>query len=280
MKWDDYEPVDHAWLNAQRARALLEVGRHEEAFDLAIETQRIHREAPLDITAAAIAGACALTSFRAAGWMHGNVGEIVQRNDNAPSWWRSQVFSYGLSDHLNGTFHDWTDDSAFPANDSAGANNRLLSAALMSSLAGDHDSWRGMTMSLGKHALVSCTWEDAPSTIAGYLSKLRRAGDGKSASRAAKRILNDGPVAAIGIAALQVNLQKSTRTSALSDLEFMTACADVLDQETADTTCTWVLQTLRNCKPYVLRTRPTFHIELRLFDLLRALLPVKSRVVV
>ena len=97
---DDYSSVDHAWLEAQRARALLEAGRQEESFDLAMKTQRIHREAPSDVTAAAIAGACALTSFRATGWMQGDIANFIERSDNPASWWRAQVRSNGLSAHL------------------------------------------------------------------------------------------------------------------------------------------------------------------------------------
>lgn len=159
---DDYSSVDHAWLEAQRARALLEVGQHEEAFDLAMKTQRIHREAPSDVTAAAIAGACALTSFRASGWMQGDIANMIQRSDNPASWWRTQVKSAGLAAHLSEEFRAWSEDASIRIGGSDTAHKRLLSAALLASCAGDHDGWRGATGALAEHFLVTTSPTDDP----------------------------------------------------------------------------------------------------------------------
>lgn len=268
---DDYSPVDHAWLEAQRARALLEVGRQEEAFDLAMTTQRIHREAPSDVTAAAIAGACALTSYRATGWMQGDLANLIQRSDNPASWWRSQVMSYGLSAHLSEQFRTWSEDSSIRIGGSDIAHTRLRSAALLASCAGDHDGWRGASGALAEHLLVTTSPADDPGKVAGRLTLLRHSGDSRSTRRATRHIVRTGPTKAARIAASSVDLSRSTRTTALADIELLTSAGDVLEPERADEICAWALATLREPQRYVERTRPTFNFFYKIIDLLKAM---------
>ncbi|ACS29615.1 Uncharacterised protein [Micrococcus luteus NCTC 2665] len=268
---DDYSSVDHAWLEAQRARALLEVGRHEEAFDLAMKTQRIHREAPSDVTAAAIAGACALTSFRASGWMQGDIANIIQRSDNPASWWRTQVMSYGLSAHLSEEFRRWSEDASIRIGGSDTAHKRLLSAALLASCAGDHDGWRGAIGALAEHFLVTTGPTDDPDRVAGRLTLLRLSGDSKSTGRATRHIVRTGPTMAARIAASSVDLSRSTRTTALADIELLTAAGDVLEPARADETCAWALAMLQEPQAYLERARPTFIVLYKIIDLLKAM---------
>ena len=268
---DDYSPVDHAWLEAQRARALLEVGRHEEAFDLAMKTQRIHREAPSDVTAAAIAGACARTSFRATGWMQGDIANIVQRSDNPASWWRTQVMSYGLSAHLSEEFRSWSEDASIRIGGSDTAHKRLLSAALLASCAGDHDGWRSAIGALAEHFLVTTGATDDPDRVAGRLTLLRLSGDSKSTGRATRHIVRTGPTMAARIAASSVDLSRSTRTTALADIELLTAAGDVLEPSRADEICAWALATLQEPQAYLERARPTFIVLYKIIDLLKAM---------
>lgn len=267
---DDYSSVDHAWLEAQRARALLEVGRHEAAFDLAMTTQRIHREAPSDVTAAAIAGACALTSFRATGWMKGDVAEMIQRSDNPASWWRSQVMSYGLSAHLTEEFRIWSEDQSIRIGGSGTAHRHLLSAALLASFAGVHDGWRRATGELGEHFLITDATDNAEA-VAGRLTLLRLSGDSTSTSRATRRIVRRGPTMAARIASTDVDLSRSTRTTALADIELLAAAGDVLEPEHADQICTWALATLRDPQTYYERVRPTFIVLYKIIDLLKSM---------
>lgn len=268
---DDYSPVDHAWLEAQRARALLEVGRQEEAFDLAMTTQRIHREAPSDVTAAAIVGACALTSYRATGWMQGDLANLIQRSDNPASWWRSQVMSYGLSAHLSEEFRTWSEDSSMRIGGSDVAHTRLRSAALLASCAGDHDGWRGASGALAEHLLVTTSPADDPGKVAGRLTLLRHSGDSQSTGRATRHIVRTGPTMAARIAASSVNLSRSTRTSALADIELLTAAGDVLEPERADEICAWALAMLEEPQAYLGRIRPTFTLFYKIIDLLKAM---------
>lgn len=268
---DDYSSVDHAWLEAQRARALLEVGRHEEAFDLAMKTQRIHREAPSDVTAAAIAGACALTSFSATGWMQGDIANIIQRSDNPASWWRTQVMSYGLSAHLSEEFRSWSEDASIRIGGSDTAHKRLLSSALLASCAGDHDGWRGATGALAEHFLIATGSADDPEMVAGRLTLLRLSGDSKSTGRATRHIVRRGPTMAARIAASTVDLSRSTRTTALADIELLTAAGDVLEPTHADEICAWALATLQEPQSYLERARPTFIVLYKIIDLLKSM---------
>ncbi|MCF8569951.1 DUF4365 domain-containing protein [Gordonia sp. HY002] len=268
---DDYSPVDHAWLEAQRARTLLEVGRHEEAFDLAMKAQRIHREAPSDATAAAIAGTCAMTSFKATGWMQGDIANTIQRGDNPASWWRTQVMSYGLSAHLSEEFRRWSEDTAIRIGNSDAAHKRLLSAALLSSCAADHDGWRGAIGALAEHFLVTTDPTDNPGKIAGQLTLLRLSGDSTSTARATRHIVRRGPTIAARISASDVNLSRSTRTTASADIELLTAAGDVLEPAYADQICTWALATLQEPQAYRERVRPTFIVLYKIIDLLKAM---------
>lgn len=270
---DDYSPIDHAWLQAQRARAMLEIGRDEEAFDLAMKTQRIHREAPSDVTASAISGACALTAFRAAEWMQGDVANFVQRSDNPASWWRSQVLSYGLLAHLSESFDNWTKDDSLRIGVSDRSQRRLLSAALLASSSGDQDGWRGALKPFAEHLLVSTSPDDSAETVANRLTLLRLAGDSSGVGRAARHIVDEGPTLAARIAAHDVELARSTRTSSLADIELLTAAGDILGQTHADEVCAWAIATLRDPQKYLERVRQSsFTSQYKIIYLLKSMI--------
>jgi len=268
---DDYTPVDQAWLEAQLARARLEVGQHVAAFDLAMRAQRIHREAPSDVTAAAIAGACALTSFRANSWMRGSFANIIERGDNPASWWRAQIMSYGLSAHLNAGFRTWSQDKAVRIGGSDTAQKKLLSAAMVSSFAADHDGWRSATGSLAEHLLISTSSTDNAESVAHSLSLLRLGGNSKNVSQATRHLVRRGPTIAVRMAAETVDLARSTRTTALADLELLSAAGDVLDSTQADEICSWALAKLRDPRAYLERARPTFFVEDKVIQLLASM---------
>lgn len=271
LRRDDYSPVDHAWLETQHARALLESGQREEAFDLAMKTQRIQREAPIDVTSAAIAGACALTSFKAAGWMKGDVASLIQGSDNPASWWRAQVLSYGLSAHLSEQFRTWTEDTSIRIGASDRAHRRLLSAALLASCTGDQDGWCSAAGLLAEHLLIATDSTSDPKTVANRLTMLRLSGDSKGVSLATRRIVSRGPTMAARIAAGNVDLSRSTRTTALADIELLTSAGDVLEQAHADEICAWALATLRDSQSYLKRVRPTFILLHKIIDLLKSM---------
>ncbi len=271
LSHDDYRPVDYAWLESQRARALLEIGQQQAAFDLAMKTQRIHREIPDDTTAAAIAGACALTTFKATGWMKGDISEMIQRNDTPASWWRSQVTLYGLSAHLSQRFRIWSEGLSNQGTGADDAQRYLLSAALIASCTGDQDGWRSAIGMLAKHSLISTETTDQADAVANGLSLLRLSGENKSIIPATRNVVCKGPTLAARIASSFVDLSRSTRTTALADIELLTAAGDVLEPKQADQICIWALETLQDPHTYFERIRPTFAVSYKILTLLRSL---------
>lgn len=271
LEHDDYSPIDHAWLETQRARALLEIGRDQDAFDLAMKTQRIYREAPLDVTAAAIAGACARISFTATRWMGDGIANIVQRSDNAASWWRTQVMFYGLSGHLSDEFRTWSQDAPTRVGSADSARTNLTAAALLASCAGDLGWWRDTTGALAEHLLTGTDAASDPETVAKQLTLLRHSGDSEGTRRATRRIVARGPAIAARIAANDIDLSRSTRTTALADIRLLTAAGDVIEQTRADQICGWILATLRDPHSYFERVRPTFIVGRELMNLLKSM---------
>lgn len=276
LNHDDYMPVDYAWLESQRARSLLEIGQQQAAFDLAMKTQRIHREVPADATAGAIAGACALTSFKATDWMKGDISEMIQRNDTPASWWRNQVTLYGLSAHLSQRFRIWSEDLPNQWTGPDDAQRYLLSAALIASCTADQDGWRSATGMLAKHSLINAEPTDQADAVANGLTLLRFSGESKSIAHATRNIVRKGPTLAARIAASGVDLSHSTRTTALADIELLTAAGNVLESKRADQICMWALATLRDPHTYFERIRPTFFASYKLIKMLISILPVLS----
>lgn len=179
--------------------------------------------------------------------------------------------SYGLSAHLSEQFRSWSKDVSIRIGGSDTAHKRLLSAALLASCAGDHDGWRGAIGALAEHFLVTTGPTDDPDRVAGRLTLLRLSGDSKSTGRATRHIVHSGPTMAARIAASSVDLSRSTRTTALADIELLTAAGDVLEPARADEICAWALAMLQEPQAYLERARPTFIVLYKIIDLLKAM---------
>lgn len=272
LEHDDYFPVDHAWLEAQRARALLETGHADDAFDLAMKTQRIYRENPSDVTAAAIAGACARTSFTAKGWAGDSVANTVQLGDNAASWWRTQVMFYGLSDHLSEDFRTWCEDGSIRVGHIDTARTHLTAASMLASCTGDQGWWRSASGALAEHLLIGTNTARDPDMVAMWLTSLRHSGDADGTGNATRRIVNTGPAMAARIATSEINLARSSRTTALADIKMLAAAGDVLTETRADELAAWVLDTLQNPQRYSERVRPRFIVNRELILLLKPMI--------
>lgn len=273
LEYDDYRPIDYAWLQSHRAWALLEIGRQTEAFDLAMSTQRIYREQPNDLTAAAIAGACAYTAFSAAGWMRGDVGDVIRLNDHPVRWWRSQRDAQGLAEHLRNEYRAWSDPSSpsLVIGQTDSAHRPLRASSITALFAADHSGWRSAQSELARHLLVTTPRDADTETITGFLHMLRVAGDSKSLAAAVKRIVRDGPCRAVQDAASVVDLARSTRTTALADLELLICAGDVLDTEQAGELVEWALATFNDPARFCERTLPMFKVHYKLIDLLKQL---------
>jgi hypothetical protein len=151
---DTHDPVNHAWLSAQRCRALIELGNLAEARDLAAQIQVLGATHAGDPTATAIAGAAGSMLFSASGWGQVEVGKVLTGADTIATWWRAQSLARGLTDLAEREFRSWAPDNALRFSNADEANNQLLSAGLTASLTGDQagDSGRGILPVSGQMA--------------------------------------------------------------------------------------------------------------------------------
>lgn len=273
LKYDDYSPVDYAWLRAQKSRALLELGRAQDAYNLANDTIQVRSNHPTDITASAIAGACAITAFYAAGWLRGDTDIVKEYYDNTAMWWRSELISAGLSQHLSEEFRTWTKKRSIRFGWRDDSHARLRSASLVSSLTGDQNGWRDAMKQLGQHILITSTTESPTERYVSALSMLRLAGDSDGAYDAARYLVNQVDARIGRLAAREITLDSSTRTTALADIKLLTVCGDVLEPSQANDVCCWAINTLMDSTDYIERTQPVFDVFSHLLNMIRSLIP-------
>lgn len=273
LKHDDYSPVDHAWLRTQKSRALLELGCAQDAYNLANDTIQVRSNHPTDITASAIAGACAITAFYAAGWLRGDTDIVKEYYDNTAMWWRSELVSAGLSQHLSEEFRTWTKKRSIRFGWRDDSHARLRSASLVSSLTGDQNGWRDAMKQLGRHILITSTTESPTERYASALSMLRLAGDSDGAYDAARHLVDQVDAKIGRLAAREITLDSSTRTTALADIKLLTAYGDVLEPSLANDACCWAINTLTDSTDYIKRTQPVFDVFSHLLNMVRSLIP-------
>ena len=273
LKHDDYSPVDYAWLRAQKSRALLELGRTQDAYNIANDTIQVRSNYPTDITASAIAGACAITAFYAAGWLRGDTDIVKKCYDNTAMWWRSELVSAGLSQHLSEEFRTWTNKRSIRFGSRDDSCARLRSASLVSSLTGDQNGWRDAMKQLGQHILVTSTTESPTERYVSALSILRLAGDSDGAYGTAQYLIDQVDAKIGRLAAREITLDSSTRTTALADIKLLTACGDVLESRQANDVCRWAINTLTDSSDYIERTQPVFDVFSHLLNMIRSLIP-------
>jgi hypothetical protein len=273
---DDASPVDHAWLTGQLARARAEIGRIDEARADAAMVQAVRSRAPHDVTASAIAGSAAILLFNTSGWGKVKVGDVIAGADTAANWWRTQTMSWGLDAAMDRTFKRWARDTTTTIGGADVANNQLYAASLQASHAGDQASWKHLTRLLGQDMLMRLDRHADPQAAHTGLTALRLTGDEKALKLAVRQLVSDGPASAVTLATTDVNLNQSTRTTALSDLTLLQEGGDVLEQPIADRTIEWLLATLRDPTAFVARTTPSYLLDLRLVETLAAVIPAAS----
>jgi hypothetical protein len=88
-------PVDRAWLEAHRARLLVEIGDTAGAQTSAISVAPIGRVALGDPTAAMLAGSAAELIFNLSDWDGESLASAIKGRDNVGFWWRSQTLVSG-----------------------------------------------------------------------------------------------------------------------------------------------------------------------------------------
>lgn len=277
LELDDADPVDHAWLSVQKARACQEIGRRDEARAIAAEVQAIsvtHRD---DLTATALAGVAASMLFDFSDWGVRDLASAIAGADTTATWWRAQTTSRGLTALTERTFNTWARDTTVRFSVSDVANNQLFSAALTASFLGDHGSWRNLASLLGCDGLLRTERDTDPDIVSAALDLLRVAGSVDDVKHAVRRLLEDGPATAVTSAAARVNLDRSTRTTAAADLALLEYGGDLLDTATADRTARWLLRAVQDPAAFVDRTSPTYVVGHRLIETLACVVPAASQ---
>lgn len=239
---DDYNPVDFAWLTLHRARNLVQLGRLKEARDLALDVAPIGQIADTDPTARFLSGVAAEMLFRLSGWNASNFASTIAAGDNVASWWRAQVMTFGLTQHLESAFKEWAGDSA--AGWSADQTwSRLRSATLISGFAGDTSSWRHQGTLLAEHMLMA---QQEPTSIEAALGLLYAAGSDRDIKQAVERMLEHGPIDPLTAFVGSLDLERATRDSLKSGLEVVALAGLLLAPEDADRTAAWLISELED----------------------------------
>lgn len=273
---DDNRPVDHAWLLVQRARAELDVGRIDEARESAASALSGGQNHSQDVTARAITGAAAMALFSSEAWKPNSLDEILSSLDNVAAWWRTQRESSGSAAVINREFKRWTQARSIDFEMEDEANNRLVTASVLASFAGDHRAWRTLESRNAKQALVKVDRATSIDTVHNLLDVLRLAGDHQALGVAVRRLVDDGPSAAVTACAAGIDFANWSATSSQATLKLLRQGGDVLDAATARAAVRWLLATLTDPVAFIARTRPAYRVTLELIDTLAGVVPAVS----
>lgn len=265
---DDCEPVDHNWLLVQRARALAEIGQLESAHDDAVAAQGTRLLAPNDATAGAITASASVLLFNTSRWEHRDVRAVMISSDTAAGWWRSQVTARALAATLDRTFTSWAKDTSITLGAEDVAHDQLGAASLTVSHTGDQAGWRSQAAHQAADSLVRLTRHDDPDDAAGALSALRMAGDHKGLSLAIRRLSRDGPARAVGLAGVEVDLSRSTRTTGYADLKFLQLGGDLIEPAAAAAAVRGIMAILDGRTDFATRTGPSSVLHVQLLETL------------
>lgn len=269
LERDEAATVDDAWLRLQRARALAELGRREEARAEVERLENLRALAPKDVTASAIAASANAMSFNLSHWEERDLREMIKATDAPTGWWRSQTVRNGLADVFERSFEDdWAHDPRMKWSSEDDAHNRLFAAAVEASHCGDQTGWRGLCALVGRDELHRLGKEADSEALASGLATLRVAGDEKGLKLSLPHVRSQGPCEAITVALAGVRPELSTRTTALSDLTFVELGGDLADPETAERLASWLLQAIEDPREFVARTSPHYLVDLQLADAL------------
>jgi hypothetical protein len=238
------EPVDCAWLLAQRARVRSDLGLVTEARQDAARAQRCVVHASDDVTAAAIRAAAGQLLFQTSAWNDRSVGTLVEANDTAVSWWRGQTMATGLVNAAERQFRRHTDDTAVTIGGIDVAHNTLFAVQLSAHLTGEHGTWRSAASLLSQHVLMFWEPDNGIDQYASALDDLRRAGDRKHLQLAAVRTWRAGPVAALADAVRRGHDAPWTHTNTGTKLLLWQHGGDVLSVDLATAGAEWCLDVL------------------------------------
>ncbi len=276
LRRDDAEPVDHAWLLIQLACAMIEVGRVDEARAIVFDVQAIRTTHADDITATAFGGVAAQLLFNTSAPGMGDVGYVIASSDTTAAWWRHQTASWGLAAQSHRIFKTWARDQTITIGADDETVNRLLAASLAANHIGDQGDWRSLAGLLGEDTLMRQSRGSDPEEAYRGLATLRMAGSEASLELAVRRLVADGPAAAVTLAAADIQLNSSTRTTGPANLTLLRLGGDVLDEATADRSVAWLLNTVTDPTEFADRTTPSYLLVPKLVDTLAAVVLAAS----
>jgi Domain of unknown function (DUF4365) len=276
LERDDAEPVDHAWLLMQRARVGAEIGHLEEARSDALAVVAVRNLAPHDATATAVAGAGANLLFNTSAWGSRDLEQAITGSDTAASWWRQQTTARGLGAIVDRTFKAWADDSTVYVARSDVAQNQLFAASLLASHLGTQAGWRHLAGLSGCDMLMRLDRGADPQTARDGLEELRLAGATKELTLAAKKLAADGPAAAVTLALANVDLDRSTRTTAGADLALLKASGYLADAPTATRAVSQLLAIIEDPAGFFTRTTASRGVAFDIIEALAGLIPASD----
>jgi uncharacterized protein DUF4365 len=261
---DQASTVDHAWLVVQRARALAEVGRRDEALEAIATLATLRDEAPSDVTAKAIAATATTIAFNISDWGERDFRELIKGGESIGGWWRSQVVRTGLDAALERSFEEWAEDSRVKWSNEDTAHSRLFAAAVEASHSGDQAGWRNLSGTVGKDELLRLDHRSDPEYTAEALTTLRLAGDEKGLKLAIPHVRSGGPCLALRPLLGDLDLARSTRTSAFGDLLLVEQAGDLAEEVAAGRLVAWLLATISEPKTFATRTTPHYLLDVQL----------------
>lgn len=255
---DDYSPVDYVWLQLHLARNLIEIGEFDRAQGLALEVSLIGQIEYKDPSARYLAGVAMDFVFQLhsrVGWIgfeaeEQNLTKAIKARDTAASWWRTQILVSGLSDFVEKTYSQWSDNddiTIWKAYDTVVL--RMRSASLIAGFAADTNNWRYAVVLLARYFLVFFT---DTNKLVYALNLLRIAGAKNELKLAASHFLRFGPIEPLVQVVNKLSLDDSTRISLRCDFALIEKCASILDINSVDKYALWLLQEIENpSKTYV-----------------------------
>ena len=249
---DDYSPVDYAWLQLHLVRNLIEIGEFDQAQGLALEVSLIGQIEYKDPSARYLAGVAMDFVFQ----LHSRVGSMgfeaeeqnltkaIKARDTAASWWRTQILVSGLSDFVEKTYSQWSDNddiTIWKAYDTVVL--RMRSASLIAGFAADTNNWRYAVVLLARYFLVFST---DTNKLVYALNLLRIAGAKNELKLAVSHFLRFGPIEPLAQIVNELSLDDSTRISLRCDFALIEKCAFILDTNSVDKYALWLLREIEN----------------------------------
>lgn len=239
IEQDDLLPIDLAWLAIHRGRLSIEMGKRSAARSDATLALRNLRGDEDDVTAALIKGVATTIIFRTSDFGDKQLADLVNANDTAIAWWRSQSVGWALEHVVKDLFDGWSEDRSlnFSADDSAGQH--LLETFQVAGWAADHGAWQGIAARLGRISIMVGARASRDIQIGYGLELLRRAGDAETIKKAVRKLLTAGPANVVRSVTESIAISNWFHTPARATLELWEQAADVLSEEYATAAARW-----------------------------------------